>query len=299
MAFKLKNKETLGEGICRIAHEQAGCIADSLKTKRGQCQLGAVHEARKSVKKLRALVRLIADGLGERTLEEENRTFRKIGRALSPLRDAEVLVKTLEKLRGRYKKQTTAATFASALKLFKAQRNSVVKHLSAPIKKVRKRLRKSIQRIDDWPLKALQWDDLYCGIRRAYKEARQAFAAACDQPNDENFHEWRKRVKELWYDLRILGAVRPEVMDDLAHQAKVLGEYLGEDHDLAVAGRALEEKRLNKASSQVLASLIERRRFQLQRAAFDLGNRLFVEKPKAFAQRIEGYWKTWRAEVRN
>ena len=72
-----------------------------------------------------------------------------------------------------------------------------------------------------------------------------------------------------------------------------------EDHDRAVAGGALEEKRLNKASSQVLASLIERRRFQLQRAAFDLGNRLFVEKPKAFAQRIEGYWETWRAEVRN
>ena len=101
-------------------------------------------------------------------------------------------------------------------------------------------------------------------------------------------------MKDLWYDLRILGAVWPEVMDDLAHQAKVLGEYLGEDHDLAVAGSALEEKRLNKASSQVLASLIERRRFQLQRATFDLGNRLFVEKPKAFAQRIEGYWETWR-----
>ena len=103
MAFKLKNKETLGKGICRIAHEQAECIADSLKTKRGQCQLGAVHEARKSVKKLRALVRLIADGLGERTLEQENRTFRKIGRDLSPLRDAEVLVKTLESFGGATK----------------------------------------------------------------------------------------------------------------------------------------------------------------------------------------------------
>ena len=162
---------------------------------------------------------------------------------------------------------------------------------------MRKRLRKSIQRIDDWPLKALQWDDLYCGIRRAYKEARQAFAAACDQPNDENFHEWRKRVKELWYDLRILGAVRPEVMDDLAYQAKVLGEYLGEDRDLAVAGSALEEKRLNKASSQVLASLIERRRFQLQRATFDFLDRLFVEKPKglcADCARMPASWLSVR-----
>ena len=94
--------------------------------------------------------------------------------------------------------------------------------------------------------------------------------------------------------MRVLSAVWPEVMEDLAQQAKVLGEYLGEDHDLAVASSALEEKRLNRASSQMLASLIERRRFQLQRATFDLGNRLFVEKPKAFAQRIEGYWETWR-----
>ena len=84
MAFKLKNKESLGEGICRIAQEQAEWIADSLKTKCRQCQPEAVHEARKSVKKLRALVRLIADGLGERTLEQENRTFRKIGRDLPP-----------------------------------------------------------------------------------------------------------------------------------------------------------------------------------------------------------------------
>lgn len=145
----------------------------------------------------------------------------------------------------------------------------------------------------------MQWDDLYCGIRRAYQAGRQARAAACDQPNDENLHEWRKRVKDLWYDLRILAAVWPEVMEDLADQAKKLGEYLGEDHDLAVAGGALKKQRLNKTSFQVLAGLIERRRFQLQRAAFDLGNRFFVEKPKAFAQRIEGYWETWRAEGKN
>ena len=45
------------------------------------------------------------------------------------------------------------------------------------------------------------------------------------------------------YDLRVLSAVWPEVMYDLAQLAKVLGEYLGEDHDPAVAGSGRQRPR--------------------------------------------------------
>src|SRR4051812_4537805 len=97
MKLQLKGGQRVEPEIRRIARKEISAIVKQLATRGPQNEGESLHEARKHLKKIRALLRLLRDDLGDRTYRKENRSFRDVGRVLSPRRDAEVLVKTLEK----------------------------------------------------------------------------------------------------------------------------------------------------------------------------------------------------------
>ncbi len=93
-------------------------------------------------------------------------------------------------------------------------------------------------------------------------------------PAAENLHEWRKRVKDHWYNLTVLRDVWPPVMEPLAKAAHALSERLGEDHDLEVLldfarSQATDPDGADRLA--VLAGVIESRRELLRSEAFALG----------------------------
>ena len=53
-------------------------------------------------------------------------------------------------------------------------------------------------------------------------------------PSAENVHEWRKRAKDIWYQLRIVRRAWPALLGETAGQAHVLADLLGDHHDLAM-----------------------------------------------------------------
>jgi CHAD domain-containing protein len=106
-------------------------------------------------------------------------------------------------------------------------------------------------------------------------------------------HEWRKRVKDLWYQLRIVREAWPSTIGEMADRAHELSGLLGDHHDLAVLAADLHE-RVGIEHRQALAALIERRQQELLEGALDLGGRLFAEKPKTFRTRLRAYWLAWR-----
>jgi CHAD domain-containing protein len=138
------------------------------------------------------------------------------------------------------------------------------------------------------------------GLRRVYKQNRRSFANAFDQPSVENFHEWRKHVKALWYQIRLLKPIWPTMMEGFADALEALGDCLSHDHDLAILRQSVLEqlaKSGDRRNLEVLVALIDQRRGELQVEARRLGERLYVEKPRAFAGRLEVYWQAWRSEV--
>jgi hypothetical protein len=78
MAFRFKLGEPFDEGSRRIAVEQIERAQSSLHDKQGD-QAIAVHETRKSLKRLRALLRLIRPAMGEQVFKAENSQLRDIG----------------------------------------------------------------------------------------------------------------------------------------------------------------------------------------------------------------------------
>ncbi len=88
MAFRFRLAETFEEGCQRIAREQI---------ERAQAQLRgpedpvvAVHETRKSLKRLRALLRLIRPAIGESVFHHENAQVREIARILTVRHEREL-----------------------------------------------------------------------------------------------------------------------------------------------------------------------------------------------------------------
>jgi CHAD domain-containing protein len=298
-AYRLNNRESLPRGIRRIARGRIDHALDELGGRTERDRDEAVHEARKDMKKLRAVLRLVRDELGDGLYPPENQRFRDAGRRLSSTRDAQVMLESLEWLTERFEDELPDDGFGGLRRELEARYRSLVedgRSGEAAMAEAAAEIEAGRDRIEDWPLHD-DWPTVSGGLRRVYARGRKRFADVRDEPTVENLHEWRKRVKDLWYHLLILQRCWPDVMEPLAEQAHELSERLGKDHDLAVLRTTAQESAdpfADRADPERLAGLIDRARAELQEGAVALGHRLYAERPRAFSERIESYWAAWR-----
>lgn len=299
MSYRMEDHETVPNGIKRIVCEQIDQALEGMRARRGN-QDEAVHNARTCLKKIRAVLRLVRDDLNDDVFRQENLCFRDAGRLLSSIRDAAVVIETFDTLVERYAAQLTADGFTALRRSLRqssmARRDEKRKALSAAAKIIAA----ARQRVEQWPIDHDDFSALGPGVERAYKRGHRSLADATEQPSVESFHEWRKQVKCLWYQIRLLKPLWPEVLEPLADELKTLGEYLSDDHDLAILRQRLLEQAEhldNRTALETLVALIDQRRGELQIEAKYLGVRMYADKPGAFVGRLQTYWQTWRAEV--
>jgi len=150
--------------------------------------------------------------------------------------------------------------------------------------------------IAEWPLKADDWALVEAGLARSYSRGRARFADVREEAGDEAVHEWRKRVKDLWYQLRIVRNTWKPVLRETADEAHRLSDLLGDHHDLAVLGADARSRAEVFADGSLdgLLEVISERQDELAAEAIAAGELLYAEKPKAFVSRIGAYWRAWR-----
>jgi CHAD domain-containing protein len=216
------------------------------------------------------------------------------------VRDAQILVETLDKVAEHFADQVCDQSFPVLRKeLMTYQREVRTRVLDEEyaFATVETAVGEALERLDGWTDVPNRWPSVGNGVQRVYRQARRAFAEAAAEPTVEKLHGWRKQVKYFRYQMEILRAVRPEIMEPLARQADRLGELLGDDHDLAVLRQMLTQAPEHFGGAEELGlvfALIVRRRKELEEEANLLGRRLFQDSPKDFARRLKGYWTTWR-----
>lgn len=293
-AYRLKRKEGAAEGLRRIASGRAVTAVERLRgVEPGTEEFAvAVHAARKDLKKLRAVVRLLRAELGDDLYAAENGRYRDAGRALSASRDAQVLVETLAGLADQRGGLPPAALDAwrGALEL---ERDRAAGRDAEGLAEALQLLEPAPRLIAAWPLEHDSWRLLDRGVVRAYRQGHEAMGAA-REGGPAAFHEWRKRAKDLWYQLRILVDAWPPVLGATTEQAHQLAEALGAHHDLTVLAEDLSSRGFEPVWSEPLAAAIAARQGELAAAAFDLGARLYAEEPGAYRRRIRAYWRAWR-----
>ncbi|MDX6586987.1 MAG: hypothetical protein QOI31_1460 [Solirubrobacterales bacterium] len=301
MSYRFDHPERLAFEIRRVAAERLENALEQLGGELERNPAVAIHTARKDIKKTRSLMRLVKDSLGADRFRAENGRLRDAAHLLAGAREADAQAEALEVL------ITHAGAGASpeALAAARAWLNGMPRRSGPGADVVHSATEASAlirQARDDarlWGLGYGSFQLIAPGIRRTYAQGRRGLAAATVDSGDATVHEWRKRVKDMWYSLRLLGDMWEPVIRPMADQANDLSERLGDHHDLGEVRIAIEsgEAGMSEAVRTELIALVDARQAELHAAAISLGGRLYAERPGRYVERLEGLWHAWETGV--
>jgi CHAD domain-containing protein len=285
--------EPLRTGLLRIADCLIQNAVDRIRcptSDRGE----DVHLVRVTIKRLRAMLRLIRPVVGKTAFDRENNRLRTAARRLSAARDADVARQTLATLPSPKGRERDAV--AIALAGFgkdgepEADINKTMSQIELDLEQTRRNLHQL--RISE-----REWKAIEPGLRRAYRQCRKRMERALGQGDDDAFHKWRIRVKNLYYELQLLQSVWPVRLNKMVAGLGQLQDKIGADHDLGVLKRSLcrnpDTFGGTQSVEQVLNSLDARRR-KLRRITKPLGRAIFDQRPRIFVRELGQHWNNWR-----
>ncbi|MCX7889213.1 MAG: CHAD domain-containing protein [Rhodobacteraceae bacterium] len=296
--------EDVEHGVRRIARELVAATLRELAD--GGVPLPTrVHSGRKAVKKLRGLLRLVRPAFDGYRSETE--ALRACAALLAPLREAEVRRATFRALGpGR---DAAAAAIGARLDAALAEATAPGV-LDRALAGYAEGLGALGRRARDWRIRPRGARALAGGLARTWRDAQAALAAVeAGWPGGsegggeggmaplpaEEVHLLRKRIKDHWYQARLMRPVWPERLDAEIAAFDRLGEALGQHQDLCDliahlgAGgtplpAALAAKARDRAAGILAASLPEARR-------------LLAGSPDDLVRRWQAWWHIWREET--
>lgn len=287
MSFKLVREESFDQSVKRVVREQIDNAIECLESKVAD-QNEAIHDARVATKKIRAVLRLIRHSLGAEIYDSENKAFRDAARGLAKIRDSAAMLE-LEILQPTSSQDQLESIKESIRKALEHKNAGLEAERVQAMSEAAESLRGARERIDSWP----EISAFTKGLRRVFKEGRDGFEVAFELRTADAMHNWRKSVKHLLYQTRLLRPIWPSMLKALTDDLKELQDFLSEDHDLAILKIKIAEMDL---AAHEMDALIDESRNEAQRRAHSLGARIYAERPRAFVKRIEAAWHEWKDE---
>lgn len=274
MAFRLTRAEALGEGFARVTREELDAAIVSLRDPEA-----GIHAGRKSIKKLRAMMRLVEPRLG-RLARYENSALGEAGRSISGARDGQAVIEIVDVLLGRANSKAVMRSLAALRKRLVVQHPPAC--LTAPALQL---LAEVAARVSEWPPLPDSFASIGEGLRETYRQGRKALAAVAAQPCNDTFHTLRKRVKDHWYQVRLLQGAWTAA-EPREKELRELQECLGLEHDLTV----LEE---TAALTPTVQAVVASARREYRSQAVALAAVLYGEKTKVHTARVQELWQDW------
>lgn len=292
MSYRFKRKESVSKAVRRLGRERIehalGCLKDCERTE-------AIHSTRKDIKKVRAVLRLVRTRIAKKEFGRLAGMLREAAAHLMASRDAFIKTQTLRDVAGHFKKQLTPGALSHVqVELRKNSDEQLQRFGKEKTRRAVERiLRRAAKTLDQLNVKEAEWKALDPGVKAAYRGGRRAYRTVLSDPLAENFHEWRKRVKDLWYHAHLLEPIWPEQITAMGNELEALGQFWGDDHDLVVLRQDVEARFGGDSSRarelEILNGLIEQRQHELRAASLALGARFYAERPSAFCDRLAGY----------
>ena len=293
-----KSSEAARGELSREISAQLGRARQALEA--GTDLASSVHEARRAIKRTRALLKL-ADPWPRDS--HTDCTLRDASRALAVLRDADIVVLTAEDIRADSRSSESNVVpqpLLEALEEERRRRFAESGSANGPLRVADELLRSVAAEIREpqapqlragqEPTAAGGMELLRLGLGASYESVRaRCDPAAGEGLEDERSHKLRKRVKDLRYQLEFLDtghAKLGRLVRDLHH----LTDLLGDRNDLvtfsaytASGGVLCESERAS------LTAHVEGMKSVLRSEAAVLSARLFEEEPDSFVRRIEAW----------
>ena len=299
MAYVIDPAKPLPEQLRKVAARQAGHAIEDLESP-GDDVVEAVHDCRTRCKKIRGLVRLVRPALGDH-YGPANAAFRDAAHELGSLRDAQSLLGTFDDLLAHLGHVDEGSLAPVRAELVRRSDDAVARAVpdGPEVQRALALLHEGRGLVDTWELQESGFGAIAGGAGLSYRRGRAALRRATEAPTAEHFHEYRKRVKDTWYHLKLLEPRAPSTLHPLARRFHDLSDALGDEHDLAVlSAQLLDRPECFGGDPPVAAAmvLLDAQRADLQRRAVRLGWRLHAEKAGTFVDRLARYDRAWHEQ---
>lgn len=253
---------------------------------------GLVHRARLRCKQVRSLAALVDDGASGRFAAAAGRGARDGARLLAPSRDREVLVATARAVRAatsgpdrRWATRVLEHLLADEDGSAAALDATAIERCDATFIEVRRAI--ALWQPPDG-VEAVE-----AGLASTYRSVRRGARRIAADRDDVDVHRWRRPVKDLAFQLRVLEAAAPGLIRPLRITFADVGELLGDHHDRTVLREHLREHRRELGGKHAVRPVVRTARHQ-QRTALARAEHLILpavaESAGRFVDRIGAYW---------
>jgi len=258
----------------------------------------AIHQARRKLKRARALYRLVAAD-AKSFQKRENARLRDIAHALSLARDATALIETAAYLEDHALNAEEREALAHARTALTARRDAMAANetdLPQKAEAAVEACREAVRALDELSFadsRQATAKRIAKGWRSNLSRAKEAVAACRTDAHEEVFHELRKCAQDYSMHLALLRDLWPSAMTAKLTEAKALVTVLGHEHDLALLVALLDREPdvLNGGAELAhLLGAVIRQQQALRREALEIAEHLFADPPKAEAGIIETLW---------
>jgi CHAD domain-containing protein len=292
MGYQLKPDHTLEAEVRRIADERLAAAIAALTSAGDRVEGQQVHDARRHVKKVRALVHLLRPALAG--AKKADARLRMAGRLLAPLADADAIEEALIRLLRKY--PSAIAREARADVLSRAARRCAV---------VRRRFRRTHvlrdaaaalrrERLAAWRWRVVQddFDTIAPGLLKSMRKARRAMKDALGHPSAETLHTWRRRVKDHWLQVRLLKARCGDVFSQDERRLEMLDGALGELHNFALLEELVAaEPGLDTRVREQILRLLRRDERDHRATSGALAAEVYARPPREIVRRARRGWR--------
>jgi CHAD domain-containing protein len=295
MGYRIKQEEKVDRAVRRIVREQ---LREAIRAARDR-KLGQeerVHEVRTRLKRSRAALSLIRHRAGDRAKRDDKR-LRDAGRLLARPRDLAVQAHTFRVLGTRLQSELPPRLLARLAAAERQIRRTLQPDdVERDLRRARRALRRLRRDLGTWDVGNGR-RAIGDGVTRTYRNGLASLEAARAQPSPETFHDWRKQVKALSYELRIIASAVPELTTTLIPKIERLGEVLGQVHDLDCVNATAELHPRwfgRSADGEAVRAAVDQRRAELEAEALMLAESVFAGRVRDVRALVKTGWRIWR-----
>lgn len=242
----------------------------------------AVHDYRKALRRARAVLCLVADALPKGERRAVKRALQEARRALGPARDHSVATDTLGQLSlGEIERETANAILTTA-----GEARPQAPEIKQLLNEGAARAAAQVEALEAALPPSIEWRTVVRGVRAVYDDARRARKAA--KRNKRSFHTWRRRSKELSYQLEVLAAYAGPAVSELQHEIEGATDTQGPAVDLIMV-RDFVRTYGQGVSTEVfdhLMTAIDAQLDDLMKDSRKAGRDAFGGKPRKLGRRL-------------
>jgi len=291
--FSITDNEDISDSIHRILSEQYQFIVDTCN--KYDDPHTAIHDIRKSFKRIRAVLKLIKPDIPIEVYRRENTLVRDLSRKFSKARNLHVFAEEFENIMAAGILKLPEETTEKVRSHFKEKEKEAVNLLVdlEIFRIVAIKTEEAKNRIAEIDFSSLGPHTIYKGVGDVFSWGQKQMTHTQQIPTDKNLHEMRKRIKALMYLVQLIKDVSPDFFTGFYEGLKSASLALGDDHNMAEMLSYIEtmdNEIIPWDDKQKLQQYIKSQRQQIQVDVWPLIAKLYTGQADEFARRIKSYW---------